>query len=389
MIYKNVCKYGLLLIIMYSCSDKNVNNEQLLIGDLNLERHLELGDTLHISVPDEITNITALMKPFFTFNDTYFAYQGEQNNGQIPIHRYSYDESSWETIQLETSGPNQVYGAGGFGWLSDSVMYYLSTIDARIILLDEQGAKTDEFVFSDNRMVSYNSAVKSPFIFIDDEHNLYFDITQYKSLTEESTFEQANLIGVLDTLNKTFRSIVPYPPEFHGKTWSTNDVGRKSFIVDEHIYMSFSKSKYIYKYDMTGNLVDQSIVGTRGIKDAQGRKNDDPYQHALNQLKNGHYVTIIYDKWNELFYRIGTYLDTSLDFSLDKPETMSEAFRSQKIAITAFDKELKIIAHNVFPTQETGLNHAYYFVNKNGLYLYQSIRDKKEESLPFRKVRLK
>lgn len=375
--------YIIIILTLSSCSNNANLNEK---GEvLKIDRKLSLGDTLVINIPDTINDISNITQPFYNFDDSRFCYQDKVVSNKLNIYCYDLNKKFWTSNTLNINGPDKVLSNGGFSMQSERIFYF-PTNDSRLIILNNSGKKIKEFIYSEDRMVAYNSQVKVPFTFIDSADNIYFDITEYKRLDKESTFMDSKLIGKLNLESGEFDKIVPYPQEFIGKTWSTNDVGRNHVLVNDKVYFNFTKSKFIYKYSLDGSLIAKARIANSKIKDSQGLESNDPYQNALSQLKNGHYVAIVYDKWNKLFYRIATYLDTDANLSLENPESIGQAFKSKTISLIAFNQNLEIIARNNFLTKDTGISESLFFVNQDGLHIYQNNVNRKEGEMYLRKV---
>ena len=187
------------------------------------------------------------------------------------------------------------------------------------------------------------------------------------------------MLGIYDYKKQKLNKIIKYPDEFQNKVWSANDIERNSIVLNNKVYLNFTKSSKIYIYDLKGNLLKNSKVNFDKIKEAKERVQNKT-RNLLNKENNGFYFKIIYDKWRDIFYRIAVYYDTNQE--IKTMQDLLSVIKKRTIGIIAFDKELKIIAKNKFSTNETKISENFYFVNEKGLNL-MSYNDIESEELKF------
>jgi len=378
-------KITILLLCFSSCDRKrNFEKERKVFEH---SKRMVLTDTLNIKLPDSISHIKSETRPFFSSDGWGFGYLTRGVDNNMYINRYLFQENKWEIIKINTQGPNQVYGQGAFSFSEKNDMFYYFPLNTpRILEVKKNGEVQREHKYSPDRTVAYNSQVKSPNI-IDDGQSIFFDIGEYRSLEDVSTYEEVSLIGIYDYQINKFRKIVKYPEEFHGKKWSPNDVAKNFVIADEKIFMSFSKSKYIYVYDLEGEFIEKSTVGIDAIKDSEGLKSDDSFANALAQVNNGYYHNLIYDKWRKVFYRIGIHYDVKQ--RVESPQDMGRAFQKRVMTIITFDSDLNIIAEAQFFTLQTFLMENYFLLNTDGFYLNATLPDQPENLYKFIRLELR
>ena len=100
------------------------------------------------------------------------------------------------------------------------------------------------------------------------------------------------------------------------------------------------------------------------------QQSGDSMENAMTQINNGYYSRIIYDKWRDVFYRVGVYFDVKNEIT--SPSEVAMAFRKKKILILTFDKDLNILSKNEFDAINNRLNEYYTWITEKGLFMYQS-----------------
>ncbi|MBO3699136.1 DUF4221 family protein [Roseivirga sp. E12] len=371
-------------IMTSGCSESR--NEVKNKNDNKLTKRLVITDTLNIQLPDTITHLNNESRPFFSSDEKSFSYLTESFSDVMSLNRYSFEKNDWTVTRLHIQGPNQVYSLGAFsGEHDDGSFYYLPTIAPHILKVSSKGNVLENYEYSPNRDLAYNSQVKSPNIY-DDGESIYFDLGEYRDLKNTSTFEEAYLIGAYNYKTNELKKLIHYPDEFRNKKWSTNDVGRNSVILKNRIYMSFSKSKKIYVYDLAGEFIKESEAGIDAIDESQGLESNDPFQNALAQINNGYYHTLIYDKWQKLFYRLAIHFD--IENKISDPQDLGRAFQKRTLTILTFDENLNIVSKDSFLTAKSFISEEFYLMLEDGLYLNLNTPSQPENEYSFIKLTL-
>lgn len=345
-----------------------------------LDRSLFISDSLSIVLPDSIPHLGSLARPFFNATANYFSYISEEE-GFVRIHTYEKDKASWKSISLDLNGPNRVYGNGAFNIIGDEIVYFPYNTP-KVLRLSLEGVKTFDKSYFVDRNMAFDSKVKSPVIH-DDGENLFFDLGSYVDFDNPSTFESTQTIGKFDYKNEKFYPLITYPKEFHDNTWSGNDAEHQFVVRDDLIYMNFVKSEFVYVYDKNGKFLRKEAIKSIHIKNSKGKKSDDSMENAIAQVRNGHYPKIIYDPWQDVFYRIGVFFDVNYDVS--SMQDVANAFRKKKLVIITFDKDLNVLGHDEFDALSNRLNEYFHWVNEDGLYLYQARSERNENVYQFAK----
>lgn len=368
---------ALTFMVLFSCEQKSE------VIDTYLTNALVLGDSLNIDLPDTIPHLGSLVRPLYNTKNDLFSY-GIEDGGKINIFSYQKDLTKWKLTVLDINGPNQVYGNGAFNFF-DSEIVYLPYNSPKILRLNEKGIKISEMSYFDNRDMAFDSKVKNPIIH-DDGDNIFFDLASYVSFSDPETFEKTKTVGKYSHENDEFYPIVNYPKEFYDKTWSGNDAEHQFVIRDGLIYMNFVKSEFVYVYDDEGNLLNQKPIKSDKIKNSEGNRYSDSMMNAMEQMNNGHYPKIVYDRWRDVFYRVGVYFDVG--YEIKSMQDVGSAFMKKKVVIIAFDKDLNILASNEFDAVENRLNEYYHWVNEDGFFLYQAPKEVTENRYQFAKFSL-
>ena len=365
-----------LIIPLLSCSSKTEKA-------FAISKRLTIKDSLIIHLPDTIQHLGGLTRPTYNSTNRYFSYYTVTDQN-IKVYSYARESQNWNLVRLSLNGKNQVYGQGAFN-IKGNTITYIPFNAPKIIKLNNEGIKTSEYSFFSNRNMAFDSKIKNP-VFHHDDENMYFDLGSYVSLSNPKTFEKTYTVGVYSFSKDTFTPIIKYPEEYHDKTWSGNDAEHHFVMRDELIFMNFAKSKYVYVYNNSGELVHRGLVNSENIKESKGNNTSDSMQNAIRQINNGYYSKIIYDKWRDVFYRLGVYFD--VNYEINSAQDVANAFRKKKIFIITFDKDLNVLAQDEFDAMKTRLNEYYHWVNEEGLFLYQIPSSKPETTYQFAKFEL-
>lgn len=350
----------LLLCISFISCNKNKDFEY----SVHDNKTLLIYDSLEISFPNTISHPDSEISSFWSKDFNSISFLSGSDNQKMSINRYEINSKTWSTIPLDKQGPNQVYSKGAFKFNQDGSFYYFPIVGSRILKINQNGIVDYDNEFSSDGLDNYFSQNKSPNILVD-KNNLYFDLSEYNSLTNPKTFETSFLIGKYNLESHKLEKIINFPKEFHNKTWATNDIERTSLYHNETIYMSFTKSKYIYKYNLKGELIDQVYAGIKEVKEAKTRK-DDSFTNAINQQNSGYYHSFIHDPYNDVFYRIGIYFDT--DREIKTFEDLQEVAQKRVISILILNKSLQIIGRKDFVAEDR-ISENYFFLNNYGLFM--------------------
>lgn len=373
---QNIAVVLILFLITSACRENFNENTQL-------NSTLVLRDSLQIFLPDSIPHLGSVIRPLYNTTSDGFSYATEES-GFVKIHTYMKDSAKWKMTLLNQSGPDQVYGNGAFHIIDNEILYFPFNTP-KILKLSNEGTKLWEKDYSSTRDMAFDSKVKNPVIHDDGEH-IFFDLGSYVNFNDPSVFKSTKTVGKFDYKNEKFYSLITYPEEFHNNAWSGNDAEHQLTILNDRIYMNFVKSEFVYVYDKDGTLIKKEIIKSNHIKNSKGKKSEDSMENAIEQVRNGHYPKIIYDKWRGVFYRIGVYFD--VNFEINSAQDVANAFRNKKIVIITFDKDLNVLGHDEFDALANRLNEYYHWINVDGLHIYQAPLGSTEDLYQFARFTL-
>lgn len=358
---------SLVLLLFQSCNK-----------EVKYVKNIVVTDSIKILLREDIINPNSNIQPYWNYNEDLLSFLSNTVNDTIFISTYNLKTRLWKKKPLSIKGKNQVYSEGAFSHLSNSKIIYFPNIIPRALIINENGEVVNSYNYSDGYHLNYFSQNRSPNIYSNDS-SFIFDLIEYNSLSNKNTYKNTDLLGIYDYKKQKLNKIIKYPDEFQNKVWSANDIERNSIVLNNKVYLNFTKSSKIYIYDLKGNLLKNSKVNFDKIKEAKERVKNIT-RNLLNKENNGFYFKIIYDKWRDIFYRIAVYYDTNKE--IKTMQDLMSVIKKRTIGIIAFDKELKIIAKNKFSTNETKISENFYFVNEKGLNL-MSYNDIESEELKF------
>lgn len=359
--------FSLLIFLFFSCEHDKSGAYQ--------KEFLVIKDSISIPLPTTVQIPEDL--PSWNYLGDKIAIAGPNMGGYMNINIWNLAKRTWLSVPLQFEGPNQVYSEGNFAFLNDSLFYFFPYIKPTILTLNLEGKTIANVAISRDNSAANYLMNKNPSVGIIGT-KVGFDLSEYYSLSEAETFYKSKLYGILDTATNRLTKIINYPQEFQGKTWSSNSVGRNSFMLHDTIYFNFVKSRFIYLYSLSGELIKKAAINLPNIKEMPSRK-DNAMQNMIDFEGAGYYPKLVYDKWRDLFYRFAVYYDTN-----EQIKTIADFSRLAKhriLAIIVFDKQMNVLGVNRFPLNR-GVSENFYFVNKQGLYLY-SLKGTKEDRLNF------
>ncbi len=361
-----------IILLITSCKS-DISNE----STKHLSEVLFVADTIKISIPDKVA-----IEDFGTswnFHKNMIGFLSPTAVNYLNLNIYDFNRNNWVKVKLNLEGPDQVFSEGSFAFISDSLFYYFPAAKPVVLKINFSGQVLQSHSISTDRSANYYLMNKNPVIgYVNGQ--IGFDLSEHASLGDPETFYTSRLYGLIDTAKQQDAlKIIDYPEEFHGKVWSSNSVGRNSYLLNDTIYFNFVKSKFIYRYDLNGNLIDKKMADIPEIKDAKVRSNSS-MTDLINHEMAGYYPKLVYDPWQKVFYRFGVYY-ASANREISKFSEFAQVAKTRTLAIIVLNKNLDILGVNRFGLAE-GVSEKHYFINNQGLYLY-SLHRKKEDELAF------
>jgi len=368
--------FVIVICAVVSCNKKSSNG--VAIGTISTTSILSVSDTLNFIIPDTIPSPFSRSNLFWNSNEHYVGFLGDVNNNEIQIQVLDIEKSKWGNIKLNIEGQNQVYSMGSFGFNGDETITYFASITPRILNVDFDGKVLSNKEFSGKYLHAINNGVFNPNIMQTDS-KIGFLSLEFLNMDKPENYEKARLFTIYNFETETVKHIIKHPQEFHDKAWSPNDQGITSIYNEGKIILSFSKSHYLYVYDMQGLLQKQINVKVKGVEEATPlQKNNDAMGSMLKTEATGKYVSFIYDKWRNVYYRIGTFYDTPL-FEPKNFEELSAKRNTLTYVIVTLNESLEVIGADYFNYFDTNINNGSYFVNKDGLHM--NLRNSENENM--------
>lgn len=148
--------------------------------------------------------------------------------------------------------------------------------------------------------------------------------------------------------------------------------------LDGNYYYSRDKGeiKYVYSFYLQNKIHQISESGqyeTFPCKSKYSTKeltpvgpSEDLKEQIISSIKNPRYYSLVYDKWNKLFYRFFYPGSKEIDDKKELDYYWALKDNPEKFSVMILDNDLKVIGETLIP--ENTCNPFMYFINKNGLH---------------------
>ncbi len=368
------------ICLINSCKNKET------VSNGRVNSFLKIDDSLKINIPDSISiwNTGSSSVEWNYHQSQLIFLKDNQNNNQACFYKYDFLKKHWESLCLDFEGPNQVYSTGPFKFSEEYIFYFPSVIP-KIIVLNKNGQIIIDYDMSKDWSTSFHNSLYSNNISFDGE-KIALDIGHYTSLDNPEKYSSEKNVGIFNIKQKKFKEIINYPNEFKESVWSSNQVLRNSVLVNDTIYLNYSKSPYIYQYDLEGNFLNKKEISFPQVKKMKGSFGGDTVYEALKYEEHGYYPQLIYDEENKLFYRICNFIAGNK--KINNIEDLKNSLDSRMLGILTFNHELEIISRDTFNFKETGMVTDIIFAHDQGLFI-KTVNNQKKSSLKFLKLNLK
>ena len=301
----------------------------------------------------------------------YYTFYNEYNNS---IYVYDYLSSNLiKKIQFDKEGSDGVYPyRSGYYISSFDSIYFRSMSTNRLYVLNESGMKYQTI----NLRADLNHNVIPPTIKITTETPIYKigNVLYLCGSINEEIEDLDSIYGLLVTKISSHDDFsnpvlnIGYPSSYRKGNWGDAYFRNVCWCYNskEHaFYLSFANDHYIYKYDKSMEMVDKIYAGSAFADDICSI--DHPQNIPLPKSKRiAHYLSsfyyrgIIYDKYNDVYYRI-----------LEHPwENFNPNERPWKkpISIAVFNSDFKYLGEKLL-SEEYNLSADNIFVSKEGLFI--------------------
>jgi len=289
------------------------------------------------------------------------------NKQQKTIDVYNIDDGYFiERIPLIVEGPNAISKPYGFYVLNrDSIYVFMQGSFKNTQLINSNGdllgsftpSNLDNFRFG---LVNHSSVPSNPTYVKDNK--VYFGMYGVFDTNDPSNFnEEVDLFGLFDLGTKSIEmnSNVGFPFTYLNKPWNVYH-SFYSRVLNENMewVVSWWGMDSVFRYDSNFKLLDKKLVKSSFSKKFTHGPKDESLKHAIEQ---GSYVRIIYDKYNNCYYRFLRH-PREFDQLLDKNV---QAFDRSNFSIIKLDSSLNFISETVFPGEQYNIYCA--FITKKGL----------------------
>lgn len=348
------------IIVIISCNSPSTNHRY--------EKFLEANDTVSIQFPDSIPKIINATKRHIT--DRWLSFITDSD--EIALYMYNIHSNEWKKYCLGCIKNYPILYRGPYTITNDSMLIYFHSYKKEILLINYKKNQVVKNTKLDNNIA---------FSFLDNINiNLYDSVLRFPSITSqyinENFFLESHIDMEYDLVNDTIKRIFTYPP----KLPLTHNHDLELLIPDciflkDQVILSFRSIDNIFsfhdtmdRYEIISNT-GQNIIGNKSYLFA----NKDEFERSFFTEFNGLYKDLLYDKENDLFYRI---MVTYPDFD-DKIPTSKEQFmrtaNSRTLTVSVMNSDLQEIACN----EIKGVTEFMCFASNGKLYM---LEDDKENS---------
>ena len=282
-----------------------------------------------------------------------------------------YDIASGDMVKRVTipaDGPDGVGAIEGYFIKSCDSLYIVSRVYSKIYLTSDSSKilQVIDYTYDERGDQIYPSSIKTANLkrieFIGDK--LYLpDVASgnWQVMTKQQLLNSKLSIEVDTTTKRIKRLPFTYPPDYWAEGKREPIYSRiyengkfiYSFFGDHHIYVTtdhVSTEKYTAK---------SKYFKTLGVYPKEMGMNE--YLRYICEY--GHYATIVFDKWREVYYRF-VILPSTLQLSDD---LMRKVYNPESISIIIMDEQFKIKGETKLPKNRFIPDN--FFINEEGLYL--------------------
>ncbi|NVJ87008.1 MAG: hypothetical protein HWE15_11925 [Algoriphagus sp.] len=311
----------------------------------------------------------------------YFSYNYPNSMG---LFFYDFASKTWESSFFPNQGPNGIIKEGPFLIINDTLAFHPLVGLSAFQLINYRNGQVKRFKLPDSRFGFGKISDKS--IHFDGQF-IRFPLSFSKSNLEENFVSEVPIYGVFDLKSSHFTSLMNYPEEFHGDTYSLNFLSKTFLVVDDHIYLNMAKSHNIFMYDLDLNLKEKINLQSQNVNRSNPGVKDDQILNMMDSKLGGEY-SALFESGGFLF-RTVSYIPKSANFPVENLNEYIESLESLRFEILKFSPSTKEIVRFDYPGSPTskGIGDGLVFNNKAKLYFW--LFDKEEEgiekfvSLPF------
>lgn len=294
---------------------------------------------------------------------------------------YNYDTGILDfSVELNTEGPNStgIYPLGFHVHNRDSIFIF-SDREGQLSIIDQKGTVKSKHLILDtsgNKVPSGFVSTSHPMVYHD--RKIYINGFFREDVLDHTKVKQDICLN-LETGD--FEYIIPRPKLYNDGFWGSHYLTRIYHSYnnkEESLLISFGADPNIYRYTIN-DLTSQAIecrskylgrlkpLGSKGSKHAEESK-------FKYEGTSGSYGAIIYDSYQELYYRI-----VQLPSSDSKYKFSPKLFKGTSLII--MNSQFKIIGEDLLPNE---YDPYMFFVNEKGLHLANKSKyDQDEDNMVF------
>ncbi|UAM98042.1 DUF4221 domain-containing protein [Polaribacter litorisediminis] len=359
-----------IFLILISCSNKNTD---FLLEEIQKK----------VFILDESSSFNIKSSSFFSnlSNKENFSFLNINNNSLV-----IYEDSIPKIIKLEVEGANGVGNLNTFTShkiLPDNTVALVQSQMGKVFLLSKKGKVLNKFeLFNINDRKSFYSfpynSINNPIIYLD--NRLYFTESLVKYFGNYKDVPLVRELSIIDGKTKNIFSLPKvYEENFWGALFKYN-LSISKTTNDQQFLISLPISTNLYKIDFKGNILKEIECKSKFIDNIEPMNNDKLYGNKniadwkkINSysLTSSDYNSIIFDKFNKLYYRV-VYLRPDLDKYISGD-------RKPDFSIIVLDEKFNVLGEQKFDSNTFSNN--FILVSKEGLAiarkdLYEQDNDK-------------
>lgn len=191
-----------------------------------------------------------------------------------------------------------------------------------------------------------------------------FDLGERYYFTSKTSDNECSLVS-LDKKNNRINAFLPYP-DIYKYNW-----GALLFRIpyacyskeSNRITVSFPAEHFLYSFNCRDNSIEKTFAGSKYIKETvpihtSAKKEVDNETELEHYARSGSYSNILYDRFNQVYYRIAELKTGAFSKVQAKP-----------LSVIILDKEFHILGETLLNDRFIPTYRYTPFVSKNGLHL--------------------
>lgn len=361
---------------MSGCRNKTAE-KRISSGDISMTE----VDSLQIHLDSLTTQSTSYLQ---LVGDSTIAFFNKPNSD---IVLYNIKNGTTSKIKIFKEGPNAVHGVTGFCFLNPDSIWLYSQWGYEINLIDSKGNRTTKYKLSTDKDSSGNilQYAVNPYPTTTTPYIVKNHIHYLAGMNNRPNDGQLpGTVMIFDEKNGSWKTGVTYPAEY-GSTedlakWDPFAYRQVQYTMDPQgkMIMNFPASDSLFVYDPRTGTMSAHYAAYSEPTNIHLCEAKTPEESIKNFLKQYCYTSILYDKYNDVYYRI-----------IRKPieseaEDLNAQIRKKPISIIILNKTFDKIGEFSLPNDEYYHNHV--FVTSDGLHINKLSDD--DDIMKFRVFRI-